>query len=295
MLAEIKSYQNGVSADVKSISEFNGGGYKRSRIAYSMLAVMFAIIDEYDGDIRFKKDALAARELFGRVGGNLKVNTPQSFNESKARAEDLGNLIRGDSLTAPPGIDPKAKWSEKVANRPPLMTRLNVATEERLNKALSDAGTFNKSLETVLQESQVVAAISAGIQREGYEHTDDNTYLGFAHDMQKSAMEISAAAKAKNYDGARAAYGAEAKVRRMPRVVSLTPAPGRRYSRVTHVDRPNAIPTERGTRSREGIEFGQFGVPRRTAGLRAATLSRNRRVRRSVGRARSLDESPRGD
>lgn len=208
ILAEIKSYQQPVAEDVKSVSEFKGGGYKKSRVSYSMLGLMFAIIAEYDGDIRFKKDALAARELFGRVSMNLKVSTDQAFNESKARAEDLAALIRGDTIQSPPNIDPKVKWQEKVANRPPLMTRLNMATEERLNKAMSDAGAFAKNGDMVLHESQVIAAISAAIQREGYGSADDDTYLEYARDMQKSATDISDAVKAKNYDAARAAFGA---------------------------------------------------------------------------------------
>jgi len=208
VLAEIKSYQQPVADDVKSLSEFKGGGYKKSRISYSMLGLMFGIIAEYDGDVRFKKDALGARELFGRVSMNLKVSTDQAFNESKARAEDLASLIRGDTIQSPPNIDPKVKWQEKVANRPPLMTRLNTATEERLNKAMSDAGAFAKSGDMVMHESQVIAAISSAIQREGYGSADDDTYLQYARDMQKSAMEISAAVKAKNYDGASKAFSA---------------------------------------------------------------------------------------
>lgn len=208
VLAEIKSYQNPVAEDVKSLSGFKGGGYKNSRISYSMLGLMFAIIAEYDGDIRFKKDALGARDLFGRVSMNLKVSTDQAFNESKARAEDLAALIRGDTIQTPPNVDPKVKWQEKVANRPPLMTRLNTATEERLNKAMSDAGAFAKSGDMVLHEAQVIAAISAAIQREGYGSADDDTYLQYARDMQKSATEISNAVKAKNYDAASKAFGA---------------------------------------------------------------------------------------
>jgi hypothetical protein len=208
VLAEIKSYQNLVADDVKSLSGFKGGGYKNSRISYSMLGLMFAIIAEYDGDIRFKKDALAARELFGRVSMNLKVSTDQAFNESKARAEDLAALIRGDTIETPPNIDPKVKWQEKVANRPPLMTRLNTATEERLNKAMSDAAAFAKSSEMVIHEAQVIAAISAAIQREGYGSADDDTYLQYARDMQNSATAISNAVKAKDYDAASKAFSA---------------------------------------------------------------------------------------
>ncbi len=208
LLAEIKSYQIPVAEDVKSLSEFKGGGYKKSRVSYSTLGLMFAIIAEYDTDIRFKKDALGARELFGRAGTNLKVGTDQTFNEAKARSEDIAALVRGDTIQTPPNIEPKVKWQEKVANRPPLMARLNLAREDRLNKTLSDAATFAKNNDTVLQEAQVIAAIAAAIQREGYGSADDDTYLEYARDMQKSATEISNAAKSKNYDAARAAFGA---------------------------------------------------------------------------------------
>ncbi len=203
---EIKNLQASVATDVKSISEFNSRGYKNSRVSYTMLGLMFAVITEYDGEVRFKKDALAARELFGRVSMNLKVATQQSFNESKARAGDLANLVRGESLDVPAGIEPKVKWSEKVANRPPLMTRLELAIEERLNKLMGDAGTFNKNTDAILHEAQLVAMISAAIQREGYDFADDKQYLEYAQTMQAGAMELIAGAKAKNYDGGRAGF-----------------------------------------------------------------------------------------
>ncbi|MDX1964992.1 MAG: hypothetical protein SFX18_17730 [Pirellulales bacterium] len=205
--SEIKSYLTPTGEDVKTISAFKSGGYKRSRISYSMLGLMFGIIAEYAGDVRFKKDALAARELFGRVSMNLKVSTDQAFSESKNRAEDLAKILSGESLETPPGIEPKAKWNEKVANRPPLMARLKLATEERLNKFTSDAGTFGNSADQIQHEAQIVAAISAAIIREGYADADSEDYQGFANAMRQAATELSLAAKSKNYDAGRAALG----------------------------------------------------------------------------------------
>src|SRR5436305_6681642 len=95
---EIKSYQNLVKDDVKSPSAFKGEGFKRARRNFSMLAVAFAVIAEYDGDVRWKNQALAARDIFARTGVNCKVATDQSFSDTKARADDLIALIRGDTL-----------------------------------------------------------------------------------------------------------------------------------------------------------------------------------------------------
>ena len=86
---EIKSYQNLVKDDVKNPSAFKGEGFKRARRNFSMLAVAFAVIAEYDGDVRWKNQALAARDLFAKTGFNCKVATDQSFSDAKARADDL--------------------------------------------------------------------------------------------------------------------------------------------------------------------------------------------------------------
>jgi len=205
--AEIKTQLGLVTEDIKSLSTFKGGGYKRSRNSYSVLAAMFGIIAEYSGEVRFKKDALAAREVFGRVSMNLKTGTDQAYNESKLRAEDLAKLLRGESLETPPNIEPTAKWNEKVANRPPLMQRLKLATEERLNKATADAGSLGKSGAEAMHEAQIVAAIAAAIQRDGYGDADGDDYRGFAGSLRQGAVDLANAAKSKNYAAARGAIG----------------------------------------------------------------------------------------
>jgi hypothetical protein len=135
------------------------------------------------------------------------VSTDQAFNESRARSEDLAKLLRGESPDPPPNTESKVKWNEKVANRPPLMARLNTAREERLNSALSDASAFAKNIDQALHEAQVVAAIAAAIQKEGYEDADAEDYREYARTMQKAALDLSQAAKNKNYDAARTAFG----------------------------------------------------------------------------------------
>jgi hypothetical protein len=206
---EIKSYQAPVKNDVKSASDFKGNLFKHARDDFSMLAVAFGVLSEYDGEVRWKTQALAARDLFARAGFNCKVATDQAFSEAKARADDLGNLVRGDTIPAAPNADAKLSWS-KVANRPPLMHRLDAA-QNQLQPWTSNAADFSKNLDHVDHEAQVMAVIADVIQREGFEFTDDKAYLGFARDMEKHALEVSAAAKAKNFDQARIAVGDVAK------------------------------------------------------------------------------------
>ncbi len=207
---EIKSYQNLVKEDVKSPSVFKGEGFKRARRNFSALAVAFAVIAEYDGDVRWKNQAAAAREVFSKAGQNCKVATDQSFNDAKGRAEDLAALIRGETLPAPGPIEAKTQWA-KVANRPPLMNRLELAQQNRIAVWTANQNDFAKNAETIAREAQVVAMIAEIIQQDGFDFTDDNSYKGFARDMQKHALEISEAAKSKSFEPARLAAGELAK------------------------------------------------------------------------------------
>ena len=55
-----------------------------ARDNFSLLAVLFAVIGQYDGEVRWQKDAANLRTLFGRAGFNCKVGTDNSFSEAKA-------------------------------------------------------------------------------------------------------------------------------------------------------------------------------------------------------------------
>jgi hypothetical protein len=210
LIDEIKAYQTPLAEGVKTPSGFKGGAYKDARKYFSMLAVMFAIIAESDEDIRWKSQAIGARELFARAGFNCKVGTDQSFNEAKLRSEDLAALVRGEQIQPPANIEPKTKW-DKVANRPPLMMRLELAQQERLAKWTSSDGDFSANADAVYRESQIVAALAEVIQREEFEFADDSNYQKYAEEMQKAALDIAEAAKSKNYPAARTAAGNMAK------------------------------------------------------------------------------------
>ena len=180
---EIKGLQNEVKDNVKNPSDFKGNLFKRARDDFSILATSFAVIGQYDGDVRWKDQAVTARDLFGQSGVNCKVATDQSFNDARQRAEDLATLIRGDSLPAKANAEPKPNWA-KLVNRPPLMHRLDLAETGRLAPWTANAGEFNKHLDGVLHEAEIVAMIAQVIQQEGFDYTDDKSYLGFARDMQ---------------------------------------------------------------------------------------------------------------
>ncbi len=206
---EIKMVQGEVSKTVQLPEPFKGGGYKECRRYFSELAVLFGVIAEYDGEVRWKKQAAAVRDLVARAGFNCKVGTEGSFKEAKMRKDDLEGLVRGGGNVSGSG-ESQAKW-DKVSGRPPLMQRIEQAHQQGIAIWTASAGDFSKNGEKLAHEAQLLAVLAEVIQRDGFEYADDETYLEYAKQMQQAALEVADAVKLKNYDQARKASGNIAK------------------------------------------------------------------------------------
>lgn len=202
---EIKDMKAAAAGAVASQSDFKGGGYDQAREAFSAAALAFGVIAAYDKDIRWKKEAETARDLFARVGSNCKVGTDQSFNESKLRVADLQSLLEGAAATARVEREEDFRWSQ-VSGRPALMSRLESA-DTMLAAAVASKVDFDRRLEAVLHDAEIVAVIGEVIQQADYEYHDDDTYRGHASAMRDAALRLREAVKKKDYDTARAALG----------------------------------------------------------------------------------------
>lgn len=203
---EIKAQKPLVDLSITTPAPFKGGTNRDARRQFSNLAMLFAIIAEYDGDVRWKKDAPGLRELFAQAGFSCKVGTDQSYNQSKLRQTDLTDLVGGSTPASVAAADPKAVW-DKVTNRPPLMERLEEAFDKKLLPWMASEASFKENNEKILHEAQIVAAIAEVIQRPGYEFADDDTYLGFAKTMRDAALGIVDGVKTNSYGKANESAG----------------------------------------------------------------------------------------
>jgi cytochrome c556 len=86
------------------------------------------------------------------------------------------------------------------------MSRLEAA-ENTIGGAVASKGDFDKQVETLLHEVEMVAVIGEAIQQPDFEYHDDDTYRGYAAGMRDSAVKARDAAKKGDYDGVRAAVG----------------------------------------------------------------------------------------
>ncbi len=190
----------------KTPSVFKSGGNHHARVNFSLVAMLFAVIQQFDGDVRWKKDAVGFRSIFGRAGVNCKVGTDNSFKEAKTRSEELAEIVKGSKIEVPKA-EPEFKWAELV-NRPPLMTRMG---KEGYNVAAknwtSDKGEFTKNKDDLLREAQLLAVIGRVIQDESYEFGDDEGYVNLAKELEQQAIDLAEAVKVSDLERAQSAAG----------------------------------------------------------------------------------------
>ena len=202
---EIKALKLGVDKDVDKPSQFAGGGYQNARYRFTIVASLFGIITEYDGEVRWKPQSKGIRDVFARTAANCKVGSVQAYNEAKLRKADLQDLIGGATVNATANAD-DFSW-DRIVDRAPLMQRLEVSVDERLSPLTSNATEFEENKEVILHEAEMVAAIAHIFTRSGMEDGDDEDYAGYANQMKSAAQEMVDAVKLNDADRATSAGG----------------------------------------------------------------------------------------
>ena len=203
--AEVKRLSAKVSQDVTTPSNYAGGGYKRGRRHFTTLAAVFGVIAEYDGNVRWKREAPGLRDQFARAASNSKVGSQAAYNEAAQRKTELEEMIRGSSPNVP-DAEPSVPW-KKVVDRPPLMNRLEQSFLNQLKGWTSSAGEFKTHSADAAHEAQIIALLAEILTRDNMPDHDDEEYARMARDMKAAALEIADAARNGGYDKASTAAG----------------------------------------------------------------------------------------
>lgn len=202
---EIKNSVLAVADTVSSIGKFNTG-HRTTRKVYSVLAVCFAVIAEYDGDVRFKDKAAGMRDAVGRSASNCKVASQGAFNEAKLRFEDLQSLVRGSSVDVPAG-EAVVPYNDKVANRPPLMQRMEDALDRGLKPLTANKAEFDANKDKILHEAEVLRMLAKVIQDGSYEYADDESYIEHAVAIENECANIVSGLKTGDLQQVQSAVG----------------------------------------------------------------------------------------
>ena len=199
---EVKSLQIQLNKTITTPSQFRGGGYLDVRRMFTELATLFAVIAQYDADVRWQADAAQAAELFARAAANTKTNSIQAFNESRQRKLDLEELVRGGSLT---GGDQEYEpvWSR--INRASLMQRFTLSYDEGLAVWTANENAMRKNADKILHESELLLLLTQTLTQAGMEDGDDESYAAYARQLHDAARAAIQAMEVKDADALRKA------------------------------------------------------------------------------------------
>ncbi len=137
---EIKSLNRQLQSSVTTSSRFNSQ-YGEVRSQFSMLSMLFAIVHQFDQEIRWKKYALDAQIAFAEASAKSRTPSNPSFENAKLRKLDLAELIRGGSIETKQRPSVELNWPE-VVDRRTLMVRLEQALQEHLKPVSANVRIF---------------------------------------------------------------------------------------------------------------------------------------------------------
>ncbi|MCA9259944.1 MAG: cytochrome c [Planctomycetales bacterium] len=214
LLAEIKRNNNELTPLLANASRFKSGAVECRR-GLSTLAVWFAVVSHYDDEIRGKEFAGPLAAALAKAARNAKAPTDQSYAEVRRRKADLDDVLRGQA----PGLEgyalnassdeaqrPWEVWSQ-LADRADLMQRLEIALRDVVGPALANERTFEREADRVAEEAQLATVLARVMRMPDYEFHDDESFAQFARELEQAAIEVTAAARERNYSAARAAAG----------------------------------------------------------------------------------------
>ncbi len=194
---EVKSLQKLLAMDVTTPIKFKSE-YGKVHHSFAMLSMVFAIVREYDDEVRWKKFAGEAQASFEKAAANSRVGTSQAYESCKRRKGDLEEMVRGGNFASDDKAPEDLDWSS-VIERSPIMERLD-ESRTRLKQLTSSKSEFTKGIQTINHEAQLVAAIAMVLTRENMVDADDDGYVEFAEAMNKAALEIRDACRNQDYE-----------------------------------------------------------------------------------------------
>lgn len=196
---EIKRVRLHYDSIITTPGAFNSGGYQEARLDLTVMAVMFALISEHSGDVRWKEQAPAARDLLARTAFNCKAGSTQVYNEAKLRKADLQDLVSGTGLANRDG-DAANEWTS-IADRSPLMEYAGLLIE-KLEDSGNSVAAIQENVDSIKRNAELLSALGEVLVQEGMDDADDDDYAGLSRGMTKASKEVVAAIDRGDFEAA---------------------------------------------------------------------------------------------
>ncbi len=194
---EIKRIQIALEAQITTPVQFQTD-YLSIRDTFSMLSMWMAVIQQYDGPIRWKDQAGAAQATFSRTAANCRVGSDAAYNSARNAQEKLRELVRGGTFDVVDLPEEDFSWAHAV-DRNPIMRRLEVSLNH-LKQNIGSSQAFKDEIEETMHDASLIAVMSRVIGDESMDDADDSDYLTLALKMKSASQETIEAIKLSNFE-----------------------------------------------------------------------------------------------
>jgi len=201
LTVEVKSVLNRLISLLARAGSFKSGGNADCRREFSLLAVLFGVVDQYDQEIRWQQQAVRMRALCTQAAHACETASDESFALAADVHSQIADLLRGQSMSR------QTPAAEAPIDRGQLMQRMELAVEENISPWLANRKEFRRRKSDVAHESQLLAVLARTIRREGYDFADDETFVEIARQLGRASRELTEASEQGNYEAAQQAIG----------------------------------------------------------------------------------------
>jgi len=198
---EIKRVVNGLAGAISSSGKFRGGGYEQCLHDFSLLAIWFRVVEEFEEQVRWQKEAGVVRRQLGQAAALCEEASEPSYSAAKQMHGLLTELLRGQSV-----FEDSVQENWQV-DRSLLMLRMEQSVEEILGPSLSSKKIFRRRNSDLAHEAQLLAVLAKVIIEEGYESADDEEFSAYARQLGEASTSLAREAEEKNYEAARSSVG----------------------------------------------------------------------------------------
>lgn len=202
---ELKAIEKRSADALQNEGHFKGQGYLQLQQDFHTAAILFGIIEAYDGDVRWQRDARAMRDAMALSASHARVASVQVFREAKQRHAELQDLIRGSSLSERPAPSENG-WAD-IADRRVIMQRLEVSVQQQLAPWLASSQEFRKHQAEIAHQAEVTSALAHVLTLEGMTDAGSDDYDGWSRKLEAAASAMARAAQEDQYSAAREAHG----------------------------------------------------------------------------------------
>jgi len=194
---EVKSLQQDISRDLTTVSRFRSDHTKIQK-SFEQLSLMFAVIRQYDSEVRWKADAAVAQKSFETAAVSARSGDEQGFASSKRSLEDLVQLVRGDRFPGKAIPAESLDWSAVVGHSA-VMRRLQVLQDE-VKAGSSNEKEFKKQQPKLVHSAELIALMAEAVQQADMDYADDEDYVAYANQMRTAAGSAAKASRNNNYE-----------------------------------------------------------------------------------------------